>query len=73
MQANTAAVTRNFQAGLNSSAADESRKISLLVITQSKGITLSLSESRYHSQRPNLSWKDFSLYAGAFPELSLIL
>lgn len=73
MQANTAAVTKNFQAGLNSSPADESRKISLLVITQSKGITLSLSESGHHSWRLDLSWEDSSVYVGAFPELSLIL
>lgn len=46
MQANAAAVTKNFQADLNSSSADESRKLSLLVITQSKGITLSLLEFR---------------------------
>lgn len=64
---------KNFQAGLNSSPADESREISLLVITQSEGITLSLSESRHHNQRLNLCWEDSSLYVGAFPELPLNL
>lgn len=64
---------KNFQAGLNSSPADESRETSLLVITQSEGIALSLSESGHHNRRLNLCWEDSSLYVGAFPELSLNL